>query len=85
MKEFSYIIKDEIGIHARPAGLLVKKASAFQSNITIRKDNKTADAKKIFAIMSLGAKQGETITIEISGEDEDEALTTLEEFIKGNM
>lgn len=85
MKEFNYIIKDELGIHARPAGLLVKKASAFQSNITIRKDSKTADAKKIFAIMSLGAKQGDAITIEINGEDEEEALTTLEDFIKENM
>lgn len=85
MKEFSYIIKDAQGIHARPAGLLMKKASVFKSNITISKDTKTADAKKIFAIMSLGAKLGETIRIEISGEDEDEALTALEEFIKENL
>jgi phosphocarrier protein len=85
MKEYSYIIKDELGIHARPAGLLVKKAGAFKSNITIAKDNKTADAKKIFAIMSLGVKYGETIKIEISGEDEEEALSALEEFIKENM
>jgi phosphocarrier protein len=85
MKEFSYIIKDELGIHARPAGLLVKKASAYQSNITIRKDSKTADAKKIFAIMSLGVKLGDTIKIEITGEDEDEAFTALEEFIKANL
>ncbi len=85
MKEFSYIIKDEMGIHARPAGLLVKKASAFQSNITVMKDSKKADAKKIFAIMSLGAKLGDTITIEVSGEDEDEALTVLEGFIKENL
>ncbi len=82
MKEFSYIIKDELGIHARPAGLLVKKAGAFKSNITIKKDSKTADAKKIFAIMSLQAKQGSTITFEISGEDEDEALTALEDYVK---
>lgn len=85
MKEFSYSIKDQLGIHARPAGLLVKKASAFQSNIIIKKDSKTGDAKKILSIMSLGVKLGDTITIEISGEDEDEALKTLEEFIKENM
>ncbi len=85
MKEFSYIIKDEMGIHARPAGLLVKKASEFKSSITITKDSKRADAKKIFAIMSLGAKQGDTIAIEISGEDEDVALTALEGFIKENL
>lgn len=85
MKEFSYIIKDELGIHARPAGLLVKKAGSFKSNITITKDSKTADAKKIFAIMSLGAKQGDTVIIQMNGEDEDEALTAIEEFIKENL
>jgi phosphocarrier protein len=85
MKEFSYIIKDELGIHARPAGLLVKKAGVFKSNITIAKDSKTADAKKIFAVMSLGVKFGETIKIGISGEDEEEALTVLKEFIEDSM
>lgn len=85
MKEFSYIIKDELGIHARPAGLLVKKASSFKSNITITKDSKSADAKKIFAVMSLGAKQGDTVTIQINGEDEDEALTAIKEFIYENL
>ncbi len=85
MKEFSYTIKDELGIHARPAGLLVKKASLFQSSINITKDSESADAKKIFAIMSLGAKQGDTITIQITGEDEEEALTAVKEFIEGNL
>jgi Phosphotransferase System HPr (HPr) Family len=85
MKEFSYSIKDQLGIHARPAGLLVKKASAFQSNIIIKKDSKTGDAKKILSIMSLGVKCGDTITVEISGDDEAEALKVLEEFIKENM
>lgn len=85
MKEFNYTIKDELGIHARPAGLLVKKAGEFTSNITITKDTKKADAKKLFAIMSLGIKMGDTIKIEISGDDEDKALTGIEEFIKGNL
>ena len=85
MKEFSYTIKDELGIHARPAGLFVKKASLFKSNINITKDSKSADAKKIFAIMSLGAKQGDTITIQITGEDEEEAVTVVKEFLEGNL
>lgn len=85
MKEFSYVIKDSLGIHARPAGLLVKKASTFKSDITILKNQKAVDLKKIFGIMSLGAKQGEQITIKISGEDEEEALAAIEEFIKENL
>ncbi len=85
MKEFSYIIKDQLGIHARPAGLLVKKASAFKSDITIAKAAKTADLKRIFGIMGLGVKQGDEIIIKITGEDEEEAFTTIEEFIKENL
>ncbi len=85
MKEFDYIIKDELGIHARPAGLLVKKASQFKSNITITKEGKSADAKKIFALMGLGGKRGDTITIQITGEDESEALIAVKEFIEGNL
>ena len=85
MKEFNYIIKDAQGIHARPAGLLVKKASTFQSAISISKDGKSADSKKIFGIMGLGVRQGDEITIKISGEDEHEAFTAVQEFIEENL
>lgn len=53
MKKFNYVIKDEIGIHARPAGLLVKEAKKYESTITIRKGEKTAEAKKLMALISL--------------------------------
>lgn len=85
MKEFNYIIKDSLGIHARPAGLLVKKAGTFKSDITITKNGKTVDSKKIFGIMGLGVKQGEEITIKITGEDEDDAYKAIEEFIIENL
>jgi phosphocarrier protein len=85
MKELNYIIKDSLGIHARPAGLLVKKASTFQSEMTISKDGKVVDLKKIFGIMGLGAKCGDEITIKIAGDDEVEAYTAIEEFIKENL
>lgn len=85
MKEYNYEIKDALGIHARPAGLLVKKASTFQSDITISKNDKTVDLKKIFGIMSLGVKQGEKIMIKVTGEDEEEAYTAIVEFIEENM
>ena len=51
MKEFHYVIKDKLGIHARPAGLLVKEAMKFQAAIVIKKDEKEADAKRIFSVM----------------------------------
>ena len=85
MKTFQYIITDPEGIHARPAGELVKALKDFTSTITITKDGKSADAKRIFGIMSLAAKQGQEITITAEGEDEDTAIKTIEEFLTANL
>lgn len=85
MKEFSYTIKDEIGIHARPAGLLVKEASKFKSDITIMTKGKNADAKKLFSVMSLTAKSGDVIKVSIFGDDEDSAEFTLKKFFEENL
>ena len=54
MKKFEYVIKDEVGIHARPAGLLVKEANKYQSKVSITKDGKSAEATKLMALMGLG-------------------------------
>lgn len=85
MKEFTYTITDPDGMHARPAGMLVKKAGEFKSSIQIGKDGKFVDAKRIFGIMSLGVKSGNEITMKIEGEDEDAAATAMESFLKENM
>ncbi len=81
MKQFEYVIKDELGVHARPAGFLVKKAKEFESEIIITKADKSANAKKLLALMSLAIKQGERITIKISGEDEDKAAAEMEKTL----
>lgn len=85
MKEFTYKICDEVGIHARPAGMLVKCAAKFSSEITIYKDEKSADAKRIFAVMGLAAKKGDTVRVTVSGEDEAEAAEEIEGFFKNNL
>lgn len=85
MKEFTYKICDELGIHARPAGLLVKKAGEFSSEITMTNGEKSADMKRIFALMSLGVKQGDTVRVTVSGSDEDEACAEIESFLKNNL
>lgn len=85
MREFKYIITDPEGIHARPAGELVKTVKDFSSAITISKDGKTADAKRIFGVMGLAAKQGQEITMTADGADEDEAILKIEEFLKANL
>lgn len=85
MKEFNYTITDPQGVHARPAGLLVKEAAKYQSSITIEKDGKTGDAKRIFAVMGLAVKCGNTITVKVDGADEAEAAAAMEEFLKANL
>ncbi len=85
MKTLTYTIKDELGIHARPAGALVKEASKFKSTIVLSKNDKTADLKKIFSLMGLNVKYKDTITISASGEDEDEAISVIEDFLKNNL
>lgn len=85
MKEFNYTITDPAGIHARPAGLLVKKTQPYASEITIVKEGKTANAKSMLSIMGLGAKNAETITIQAEGDDEDTAIVELEAFFKENL
>lgn len=85
MKQFSYTITDPEGIHARPAGEFVKVAKAFESKITIAKDGKSVDAKKIFGVMGLGAKQGHVIEVTAEGADEAAAAAALEDFLKNNL
>lgn len=85
MKNFNYTITDSEGIHARPAGELVKAAKEFNSKITLTKDGKSGDCKKIFAIMALAVKCGDEVTITIEGDDEDAALEKISEFMKDNM
>ena len=85
MKEFKYVITDAEGIHARPAGELVKAAKEFSSKITIIKDGKSGDCKKIFGVMALAVKRGNEVTITVEGEDEEAAAAKIEEFMKSNM
>ncbi len=85
MKEFNYKIKDSVGIHARPAGELVKKAAEFKSTITIKKGEKTADAKKIFSVMTLGAVQNDELVIFVEGEDETDAFNAIKNFFEEKL
>lgn len=85
MKEFKYVIKDEIGIHARPAGQMVKVAKMFDSKITLEANGKTADATKLMSLMSLGVKHGNEVTMKAEGEDEEAAIIRMEEFMKTNL
>ena len=67
MREFKYTITDPDGVHARPAGMLVREAVKYQSSITLEKDGKSGDAKRIFSVMGLGARLGQTVSVKIEG------------------
>ena len=85
MTKFTYIITDELGIHARPAGQLVKLAKSFSCDIALECKGNSADLKKLFAVMGLGAKKGDAIVVSCDGEGEADASSTLEDFLKQNL
>lgn len=85
MKKIKYQIISELGIHARPAGLLVKLVEEYKCKIIIGKGEKEVDAKRIIGIMSLGVRQGDIINVTFDGEDEIIAATTVEKFLKENF
>ena len=82
MTQFTHIIKDEIGMHARPAGMLAKTAKPFASKITVTAHGKTVDATKLMALMTLGAKCNDELVIAADGEDEAKAIETLKDFVE---
>lgn len=81
MQQFEYTIVDPMGFHARPAGAFVKKVKDCPCKVTIGKDGKQADAGKMFGLMSLGIKGGETIVITVEGENEMEAAADLKAYL----
>ena len=85
MKQFTYVIQDPLGIHARPAGLLVKTVKGFASTATLEKDGKSCDMRKLMALMGMGVKCGDTVTVTVEGEDEDVAAPALEQFFKEHL
>ena len=86
MKQFTYIIQDNVGIHARPAGLLAKAAKALDSVVTVEKaDGKSAAATKLMAVMGLGVKCGDMVTVKVEGGDEVANAAVLEAFFKENL
>lgn len=85
MRSFNYTIKDETGIHARPAGMLVKAAKSFKSEILIKKGEKAVNAARLIQLMGLGIKCGDTVTVSVSGEDEAEAAEALQKLFSENL
>lgn len=85
MKTVTHVIADPLGLHARPAGLLVKLAGDFESAIVVTTSTGTADTKRIMALMRLGAKQGTLLTVTCSGPDEEAAAEAIRRFLTDHL
>ena len=85
MKEFKHVINDPMGLHARPAGMLVKAVAPYASKITITAPTGTADARRLMGIMRLAAKQGMELTFTVEGADEEKAATEQQAFLAANL
>ncbi len=86
MKQFSYTIKDELGIHARPAGLLAKKAKSYaDTTITLAANGKSVNPAQLMKLMALGVKKGTEVTVTCEGAAEDDACAGLLAFFEENL
>ncbi len=85
MKSFEYTITDPVGIHARPAGILVREVKKYASTVTVIKGGKSVNALKLMALMGMGIKQGDIVEVTVEGADEDTAAAAIEEFFKANL
>lgn len=85
MKEVQYTIQDACGIHARPAGMLVKLVKGYASIATLEKGDKSCDLRKLMALMGMGVKQGDTITVKVEGDDEAAAAEAIQKFLSENV
>ena len=88
MKQLTLILSNELGLHARPASVFVKKANTFEANIRLSDlttGGQEADGKSILNVLSLGAEHGHKIQITIEGADELAASQALEQLIQAGL
>ena len=85
MQSFTYIIKDELGVHARPAGLIVDEAKKYSATLTMTCDGKRANAARLMAIMAMGIKYGSEVTVIAEGDDEAAAIEGMKQLFEANL
>lgn len=85
MEQFHYTIRDDLGLHARPAGLLVRLAMGYHCELQLAKNDRQASLKKIFTVMGLNVKCGDTVTVIASGDDEQQAIAALHDFFRQHL
>ncbi len=85
MRTFQYTVKEELGMHARPAGLVLQLAKEFESEIVISNGTKSGSLKKLLSVMALDIKYQDTVTVTVEGPDEDVAAEEMLAFFEENL
>ena len=85
MEQFEYTIKDPNGLHARPAGLLIRRMQTVEGEWTIEKGEKTANMKKLLAVMGLGVRSGDRITVRAEGNYRSQDVLEIKRFFEENF
>lgn len=85
MKTFQYTIKEELGMHARPAGLILQLAKEFKSSIVVSNKGKSEDLKKLMSVIGLDIQYQDTVTVTVEGSDEDVAAEEMLAFFEENL
>jgi len=83
--EITLTVRHSVGLHARPAALLVQTAKQFASDVKVAHGEREVNAKSILSVLTLGAEQGAVITIRTEGNDADQALAALEALVEDNF
>ena len=83
--ERTVILGSKSGLHARPAAIFVQHAKAFQSQVTLSKNEKTANGKSILSVLSLGAEQGDQVVLKVNGDDAESAIDKLVSLLEGDL
>ena len=85
MRSFEYTVKDALGLHARPAGMLVRLVQSLGDRVEIKKGEKTVNGTRLLSLMGLGIRCGDTVTVEIEGQSEAKSEALLLEFFEKNL
>jgi phosphocarrier protein HPr len=85
MLEKQLLIRNKVGLHARPASLFVQKAKKFKCSLRLSYDGREADAKSILSVLVMGINEGALVTLRADGEDETLAMQEMSELVESNF
>lgn len=85
MEKLNVIVESKCGLHARPASMVVSTANKFSSNITLKKNDRTANAKSIMGVLSIAAAKGDELEVIVEGQDELEAASALDSLFRHQL